>query len=286
MNYQFIYDEIISKRQQELLEGYGEKHHILPKSLGGSNHKSNIVKLTCREHFIAHRLLAKIHGGKMWYALIIMAQEKSKSAKGVIITSRTYEVIRKNNAIVRSKLMSGKGNHFYGKELSYESRLKMRGKRIASTGKNNSQYGLKQEPERKFISNYVRTYTSKPISIDYTVMNTIHKTLGINKTTPNSNRLNKTDKQLQLIRYFRGVMIGKIHSEKDTTGVNNPNYGNGKAITGDKNHMYGKQQKQSTKDKIGAKAKRRIQCPHCGIDGNIANIHRWHLDNCRHKIAN
>lgn len=32
-----------------------------------------------------------------------------------------------------------------------------------------------------------------------------------------------------------------------------------------------------------AQNRRRITCPHCGKDGNIANIHRWHLDNCKAK---
>lgn len=39
----------------------GERHHIIPRSfgMGGSASKANIVSLTCREHFVAHRLLHK-----------------------------------------------------------------------------------------------------------------------------------------------------------------------------------------------------------------------------------
>lgn len=36
-----------------------ERHHIIPRSLGGGNDKSNIVFLTYREHFIVHWLLTK-----------------------------------------------------------------------------------------------------------------------------------------------------------------------------------------------------------------------------------
>lgn len=37
------------------------KHHIVPKCIGGNNEQSNIVILTHREHFVAHKLLTKIY---------------------------------------------------------------------------------------------------------------------------------------------------------------------------------------------------------------------------------
>lgn len=48
------YFNIIESAQRQEMDGYTEKHHIIPKSLGGSNDKTNIVKLTAREHFICH----------------------------------------------------------------------------------------------------------------------------------------------------------------------------------------------------------------------------------------
>lgn len=39
--------------------GIHERHHIIPKSIGGTNDTSNIAILTYREHFIAHWLLTK-----------------------------------------------------------------------------------------------------------------------------------------------------------------------------------------------------------------------------------
>ncbi len=35
MNYEKIYSKIIEQGQNRILEGYGEKHHILPKCTGG-----------------------------------------------------------------------------------------------------------------------------------------------------------------------------------------------------------------------------------------------------------
>lgn len=43
--------------------GYSEKHHIVPKALGGGNDAANIVRLTFREHFVAHWLLTKFTKG-------------------------------------------------------------------------------------------------------------------------------------------------------------------------------------------------------------------------------
>jgi hypothetical protein len=63
MNYKNVHDSIIerSKSRQTISGQYYEKHHILPKCLGGTNDRDNLVKLTAREHFLIHRLLCKIH---------------------------------------------------------------------------------------------------------------------------------------------------------------------------------------------------------------------------------
>lgn len=54
------YVNIISAAQSRDITGYTEKHHIIPKSLGGSNKKENLVKLTAREHFVCHCILVNI----------------------------------------------------------------------------------------------------------------------------------------------------------------------------------------------------------------------------------
>jgi 5-methylcytosine-specific restriction endonuclease McrA len=71
MNYQKIYDAIIEKaRLRDKFEGYYEKHHIIPRSLGGLDTQENLVKLIFKEHFICHRLLTRIYSNevKMHYA--------------------------------------------------------------------------------------------------------------------------------------------------------------------------------------------------------------------------
>jgi hypothetical protein len=76
---------------------YVEKHHIIPKSFGGSDDSTNIVKLTAKEHLICHRLLIRMTTGvfksKMAFAAwrMVFSSKKHKRTK---VTSRIYESIK------------------------------------------------------------------------------------------------------------------------------------------------------------------------------------------------
>lgn len=61
MNYQKHYDLLITRAQNRNIRGYTEKHHIIPRCMGGSDDKINLVRLTPEEHYVAHQLLVKIH---------------------------------------------------------------------------------------------------------------------------------------------------------------------------------------------------------------------------------
>lgn len=74
MNYHRIYDGLMAKRRVDQVEGYGELHHIVPKCMGGDNSKENLVRLTAREHIVAHILLTKMYPENLLlkYALTAM----------------------------------------------------------------------------------------------------------------------------------------------------------------------------------------------------------------------
>jgi hypothetical protein len=78
---------------------YQERHHIVPRSLGGKNCKNNIVNLLPREHFIAHLLLTKMFSGqekfKMWKAYNMMLTENTVDQTRYVPNSRFYELARK-----------------------------------------------------------------------------------------------------------------------------------------------------------------------------------------------
>jgi len=99
MNYQNIYDNFIESRR-DLYPSLSEKHHILPKSLGGTDDKCNIVTLSIGDHYFAHKLLTKIHSGKMWYTLHLM----SRTRDGLRISRSDFETIRRNKAIAVSEI--------------------------------------------------------------------------------------------------------------------------------------------------------------------------------------
>jgi hypothetical protein len=83
--------------------GYREKHHIIPKCIGGTNDKSNIVTLSAREHFICHMLLIRMTTGVAKTKMIraLSAFRASRSYQHRNLTARQYEIIRvstSNNA--------------------------------------------------------------------------------------------------------------------------------------------------------------------------------------------
>ena len=77
--------------------GYTESHHIIPKSLGGSDDCTNIVKLTAKEHFICDLLLVKMttgrHRSKMSQAAWMMVSA-SKWNERYKVTSKTYQILK------------------------------------------------------------------------------------------------------------------------------------------------------------------------------------------------
>ena len=133
MDYKFVYNCIISKAKNRTeLSEYYEKHHILPKSLGGSNDETNLVKLTAREHFICHWLLVKMYEKgsverkKMLFAFWRMKSNPDDNGKRYI-NSRAYETFRMEFAqtvgdLTRSSQL-GKLNSQYGKKwfTNYET---------------------------------------------------------------------------------------------------------------------------------------------------------------------
>ena len=97
MDYQKIYNNICEKGKTERqLDSYCEKHHIIPKCLGGDDSKENITKLTYREHFIVHLLLTKIHKKHRGinYALLCMLRKQPTGER--LLNSRMFESIKRN----------------------------------------------------------------------------------------------------------------------------------------------------------------------------------------------
>lgn len=118
MDYTKCYKEIIENAKLQTVVrkhsgNYFENHHILPKSLGGSNDSSNLVMLTPREHFICHWLLVKMYNKgtnermKMLCAFWRMRSNPTGSNERYV-NSRAYEKLR----IEFSKHIGEMNKHF------------------------------------------------------------------------------------------------------------------------------------------------------------------------------
>lgn len=96
MNYEKIYNQIVERAKNRVLDCYTESHHIIPRCMGGGDEKENLVNLTAREHFICHRLLVQIHpsNNKLKFALWAMCNMKSKRQSRYTPSSRIYESIK------------------------------------------------------------------------------------------------------------------------------------------------------------------------------------------------
>jgi hypothetical protein len=131
--YTSLYYRIVNNRKHNKYNGYVENHHIIPKSLGGTNKKENLVKLSAREHFICHRLLVKMTTGqdkvKMSYAIRTMMLRENQYQERYKISSKIYESIIKETKSVIGNTLRGKNNPYYGKTHSAEVRDKMKLKR-------------------------------------------------------------------------------------------------------------------------------------------------------------
>ena len=122
--YTKIYFSIINNAQSRtLLDIYCEKHHIIPKSLGGLNDSNNLVILTAREHYVCHLLLTKMTVGKdrtkMVYAAWRMCCNKNTN-RNYKVTARVYQRIKEERS-THLKTLVGEKNHNFGKKTGRTS---------------------------------------------------------------------------------------------------------------------------------------------------------------------
>lgn len=127
--YKTIYDNLIQKAKiRPIPHGYTETHHIIPKSLNGTNDISNLIILTAREHFICHLILCKITEGenrhKMIYAAKMMLNMKREYQDRYVPQSKIYEWLKTRDAKIKSESRKGKTyEEMHGEEKSAKMRF-------------------------------------------------------------------------------------------------------------------------------------------------------------------
>ena len=117
MNYKKIYNSIIAKAKLENRikhNGiYYENHHILPISLKGENKKDNLVLLTAKEHFLAHKLLIKIYTNnrKLVDAFFFMIHGNQKQHYNASLRDYEHSINLKNEIPLSDKTLQKMRKH-------------------------------------------------------------------------------------------------------------------------------------------------------------------------------
>lgn len=114
---------------------YFEKHHVFPVSIFGRNKR--VVRLTGRQHFVAHKLLAKIY----LYRNGRNSSEYSKMQKACTIMMAKTDVRKNSRRFEFCRKMAAEAS--IGRLHTIESREKMRQIRFA----NNHRKGKKPSEE-------------------------------------------------------------------------------------------------------------------------------------------
>ena len=112
MNYRQIHDTIIERAKIRKIEGYKERHHVIPRCLGGTNDLDNIVELTAKEHFLVHKLLCEIYPNdtKLFFAYRMMAFMKNSTDNERLynVGCREFERIRLKSAEMIGNILRGR----------------------------------------------------------------------------------------------------------------------------------------------------------------------------------
>lgn len=198
MNHQKIYNWIVNRaKNRELLSAEYEIHHIVPKSIGGTNDFENLVKLTYKEHYVCHRLLTFIFSDvkEIHFAYWMMSNRFKDKLR---ITAKTYRLCKLNYIKYRQ-----------GISLSEEVKLKI----SISRKKNSNDWwiGRKHSVETKIKQSI------SALNRNITEENELKRRAGISKSNLGKSKTEEHCKNISISKTGeKNPMYGK-------TGKNNVN---------------------------------------------------------------
>lgn len=157
--YTIVYNNIINRAKARVLDGYAENHHIIPRSLGGTDIPENLVRLTAREHFICHLLLTKMLTGQNQHKMIhaswcmVMLTDRQQEYK---INSHTYKILKEKYSSMRKTQepwnKGTKGSYTQSVESNMKRSEKLKGRPSPNKGNfgdKNSFFGKTHSDETK-----------------------------------------------------------------------------------------------------------------------------------------
>lgn len=125
MDYKKHYDLLIERAKTRQLTGYVERHHIVPRCIGGADDQSNLVELTPEEHYVAHQLLIKMYPDND--SLVYAANKMTVSSKYTKRNNKQYGWLKRRYQNVCKKRV-GKKNSSYGRSWYHDPNTLENGK--------------------------------------------------------------------------------------------------------------------------------------------------------------
>jgi hypothetical protein len=288
MNYQKVYNQLIDKARSQHRSKkngeYYEAHHIIPKCLGGTGKVSqwrthpNIVLLTAKEHFIAHKLLVEIYpeNNQLWDALACMVFRKSPEQK------RYYKVSLREYVILKEK-------------FSQINRLRMKGKKQPPR---TLEHRKKISDSKKGIKPNLTDEQRKSKSKKMTGENNPFYGKKHTQETLEKIRKNSSEQEPYI---KKGQTFGDVFGEERAKEIKEKISKNHHDVSGKNNPMFGVKRSEETKNKIAEKLRNsekrkktmsseeyrkkmseslkkrpKFECPNCGklIGGGSANLQK------------
>lgn len=125
MDYKKHYNLLIERSKTRQLTGYIERHHVVPRCIGGTDEKSNLVELTPEEHYVAHQLLVKIYpesASLVYAARMLTVQNKMQKRN-----NKQYGWLKRRYQRICKKRLGDK-NPSYGRSWYHDPKTAKSGK--------------------------------------------------------------------------------------------------------------------------------------------------------------
>lgn len=251
MDYAAHYEKLVARALDRILTNYYEKHHIVPRCLGGKDTLSNIVKLTPEEHYLAHLLLCKIHPGDI--RLVRAANIMSIGPNGKRNNNKRFGWLRRR----MSELSSGLGNHMYGKRHSPER------KALSShPGETNPFYG-------KQHSLFTKKLISEKKKGSPGLKGELNGMFGKNHSENTKAKISESNPWKGTAGTGKHPNCGRTMTEQQKDRLREIN--TGRKFSEDQLHKWRKPKGPQTE----------LTCPHCNKTGGASNMKRYHFDKCK-----
>ena len=298
MDYSKIYEQLIARgtiRQQgknrKTLKsemGMIERHHILPRSIGGSDLLNNLVYLTPEEHLVAHLLLVKIYNtpNLIYAANWMTSRVKNNKEYGWVKrqvasafsdkftgTQRTKESKEKQSNTILEKYKNGYISPCVGTHLTEEHKSNISKGNIGKT------IDIKS---RSSVEGYILRYGDELGQEKYNLDCRKKDSQSLDAYIRKFGEIDGFEKYKVRCETLSKDMAGennhfhnKTHTQTSKNKISKSNIGKSKVRTAEHNFKIGKAN-------LG-KIHNLIVCPHCSKEGGCTTMKRWHFDNCKER---